>query len=65
MSNVICNNVQVDPWLSVSAAHAIGEAVRHQLRKTYQNLTETYVHIGTEMLSTLGHSPFRDCHTKF
>lgn len=37
---------QVDPWLSVSAAHNIGEAVRHQLRMHHPNVTESFVHIG-------------------
>jgi hypothetical protein len=41
----------VDPWLSVSAAHNIAEAVRHQLQKQHPEGTETFVHIGVPQFS--------------
>eukprot|EP00246_Nothoceros_aenigmaticus_P001274 TRINITY_DN1175_c0_g1_i1.p2 TRINITY_DN1175_c0_g1~~TRINITY_DN1175_c0_g1_i1.p2 ORF type:complete len:157 (+),score=18.16 TRINITY_DN1175_c0_g1_i1:902-1372(+) len=53
-------HIQVDPWLSVSAAHGIGEAVRHQIQTTKRSITEAYVHIepasesASEVLSRLG-----------
>ena len=44
----------MDPWLSVSAAHNIGEVVRHQVRTYHPNVTESFIHIG---LSTHCHLP--------
>ncbi|BFI29330.1 ferrous-iron efflux pump FieF [Marchantia polymorpha subsp. ruderalis] len=38
-------HIEVDPWLSVSAAYNIGEAVRHQLQKEHPEVAETFVHI--------------------
>ncbi|KAG6541196.1 hypothetical protein Mapa_017430 [Marchantia paleacea] len=40
-------HIEVDPWLSVSAAYNIGEAVRHQLQKEHPEVAETFVHIGS------------------
>ena len=39
--------LQVDPFLSVSAAHDIGEAVRHQIHKHHSQVAEVFIHIGT------------------
>jgi hypothetical protein len=39
--------MQVDPWLSVSAAHNIGDAVRQQVHKRHPNVTESFIHIGS------------------
>lgn len=39
--------LQVDPFLSVSAAHDIGEAVRHQIQKHHSQVAEVFIHIGT------------------
>lgn len=38
-------HIAVDPLLSVSAAHNIGEAVRRELQEAYSLVTETMVHI--------------------
>ncbi|KAG0504452.1 hypothetical protein KC19_N030100, partial [Ceratodon purpureus] len=38
-------HIEVDPWLSVSAAHNIGEAVRQQVRTHHPNVTESFIHI--------------------
>ena len=45
--------VQVDSDLSVSAAHAIGERVRHTLIRDFPLLTEAQIHIG----NTSGSAP--------
>lgn len=59
--------MQVDPWLSVSAAHNIGEAVRQQVHKHHPNVTESFVHIGLSckafMLPILRHADFCRCIT--
>jgi len=38
-------HIEVDPWLSVSAAHNIGDAVRQQVHKRHPNVTESFIHI--------------------
>lgn len=38
--------LQVDPFSSVSAAHVIGENVRHQIHKSHPEVTEVFIHIG-------------------
>ncbi|MCO5568471.1 hypothetical protein L7F22_022170 [Adiantum nelumboides] len=38
-------HIEVDPWLSVSAAHMIGEAVRERLREHHPSLEEIFIHI--------------------
>lgn len=38
--------LQVDPFSSVSAAHDIGENVRHQIHKSHPTVAETFIHIG-------------------
>lgn len=38
-------HIEVDPWLSVSAAHMIGEAVREKLREQHSSLEEIFIHI--------------------
>jgi divalent metal cation (Fe/Co/Zn/Cd) transporter len=40
-------HIEVDPWLSVSAAHNIGDAVRQQVHKRHPNVTESFIHIGS------------------
>lgn len=37
---------KVDPWLSVSAAHMIGETVRQKLRDQHSSLEEVFIHVG-------------------
>lgn len=39
---------QVDPFCSVSAAHDIGENVRHQIHKTHPVVSEAFIHIGKQ-----------------
>lgn len=39
---------QVDPFCSVSAAHDIGENVRHQIHKTHPEVSEAFIHIGKQ-----------------
>ncbi|XP_024534353.1 metal tolerance protein 2 isoform X1 [Selaginella moellendorffii] len=38
-------HIEVDPWLSVSAAHNIGEAVRRRIHEYHPEVAESYVHI--------------------
>jgi len=38
--------LQVDPFSSVSAAHDIGENVRHQIHKSHPTVVEIFIHIG-------------------
>nr|XP_010938443.1 metal tolerance protein 2 [Elaeis guineensis] len=38
-------HIEVDPFLSVSAAHDIGEAVRHQIHKHHSQVAEVFIHI--------------------
>ncbi|KAL3683822.1 hypothetical protein R1sor_001844 [Riccia sorocarpa] len=38
-------HLEVDPWLSVSAAYQIGQAVRQQVQKEHPEVAETFVHI--------------------
>lgn len=38
--------LQVNPFLSVSAAHGLGEAVRYQIHKSHPQVTEVFIHIG-------------------
>lgn len=41
-------HVMVDPKLSVSEGHRIGEAVRHRLRNQYPDITDITIHIDAE-----------------
>uniref|UniRef100_A0A453I2R0 Cation efflux protein cytoplasmic domain-containing protein n=1 Tax=Aegilops tauschii subsp. strangulata TaxID=200361 RepID=A0A453I2R0_AEGTS len=41
-------HIEVYPFLSVSAAHDIGETVRHHIQKTHSQVAEVFIHIGTE-----------------
>ncbi|KAJ6790508.1 Uncharacterized protein M6B38_248865 [Iris pallida] len=38
-------HIEVDPFLSVSAAHDIGENVRHQIQKYHNQVAEVFIHI--------------------
>lgn len=38
--------LQVDPFSSVSAAHDIGENVRHEIQQSHPEIAEVFVHIG-------------------
>ncbi|XVF32730.1 hypothetical protein REPUB_Repub17cG0108100 [Reevesia pubescens] len=38
-------HIVVDPFSSVSAAHGIGENVRHQVHKSHPEVTEVFIHI--------------------
>ncbi|KAK9945529.1 hypothetical protein M0R45_011042 [Rubus argutus] len=38
-------HIEVDPFCSVSAAHDIGENVRHQIHKTHPVVSEAFIHI--------------------
>lgn len=40
-------SLQVDPFSSVSAAHNVGENVRHQIHKSHPGVSEVFIHIGT------------------
>ncbi|KAJ1435696.1 Cation efflux protein [Sesbania bispinosa] len=42
-------NIEVDPFASVSAAHDIGENVRHQIHKSHPNVDEIFIHIDPAM----------------
>ena len=37
---------QVDPFLSVSAAHDIGENARQEIHNSHQEIAEVFIHIG-------------------
>ncbi|RZS02891.1 hypothetical protein BHM03_00032999 [Ensete ventricosum] len=41
--------VQVDPFLSVSSAHDIGESVRHQIHRCHNQVAEVFIHIEFQM----------------
>lgn len=43
---LVVGGLQVDPFTSVSAAHAIGENVRHHIHKVHPEVTEVFIHIG-------------------
>ena len=45
--------MQVEPELSMRAAHAIGERVRHTLVRDFPLLTEAQIHIGNSSDSPL------------
>ncbi|XP_004309700.1 PREDICTED: metal tolerance protein C1-like [Fragaria vesca subsp. vesca] len=38
-------HIEVDPFCSVSAAHDIGEKVRHQIHKSHPGVSEVFIHI--------------------
>uniref|UniRef100_A0ACD5WZP7 Uncharacterized protein n=1 Tax=Avena sativa TaxID=4498 RepID=A0ACD5WZP7_AVESA len=38
-------HIEVHPFLSVSAAHDIGETVRHHIQKTHNQVVEAFIHI--------------------
>lgn len=38
-------HIEVYPFLSVSAAHDIGETVRHQIQKAHNQVAEVFIHI--------------------
>ncbi|KAM0916342.1 hypothetical protein ACQ4PT_010227 [Festuca glaucescens] len=38
-------HIEVHPFLSVSAAHDIGETVRHHIQKTHNQVAEVFIHI--------------------
>ncbi|KAJ4753550.1 Cation-efflux pump FieF [Rhynchospora pubera] len=38
-------HIEVDPFLSVSAAHEIGETVRHQIHQAHKQVAEAFIHI--------------------
>ncbi|KAK7392337.1 hypothetical protein VNO78_20771 [Psophocarpus tetragonolobus] len=42
-------NIEVDPFSSVSAAHDIGEIVRHQIHKSHPTVVEIFIHIDPAM----------------
>ncbi|RDX63686.1 Metal tolerance protein C1 [Mucuna pruriens] len=42
-------NIKVDPFSSVSAAHDIGENVRHQIHKSHPTVVEIFIHIDPTM----------------
>ncbi|KAI4341699.1 hypothetical protein MLD38_026392 [Melastoma candidum] len=44
-------HIEVDPFLSVSAAHWVGEAVRHQIHCSHPEVAEVFIHIDP---STMG-----------
>lgn len=43
--------MQVDPFSSVSAAHDVGENVRHQLQQSHPEVAEVFIHIGNKLFS--------------
>ncbi|THU66670.1 hypothetical protein C4D60_Mb05t16610 [Musa balbisiana] len=38
-------HIEVDPFLSVSSAHDIGESVRHQIHRCHNQVAEVFIHI--------------------
>ncbi|KAI3864536.1 hypothetical protein MKX03_016993 [Papaver bracteatum] len=38
-------HIEVDPFLSVSVAHDIGESVRHQIQQAHSEVAEVFIHI--------------------
>jgi cation diffusion facilitator family transporter len=56
-------HILVDPALSVSEGHQIGEAVRHRLIETNEDITDVTVHIDPEddeLASSCDHLPLRN-----
>lgn len=53
---------QVDPFSSVSAAHEIGEHVRHQIHKSHPEVAEVFIHIGIMILPHLVTTYYQICH---
>lgn len=56
-------HILVDPALSVSEGHQIGEAVRHRLIETNEDVTDVTVHIDPEddeLASSCDHLPLRN-----
>ncbi|NP_001144835.2 Metal tolerance protein 2 isoform 1 [Zea mays] len=43
-------HIEVYPFLSVSAAHDIGETVRHQIQKEHNQVAEVFIHIDPSYL---------------
>ncbi|XP_020250349.1 metal tolerance protein C1 isoform X2 [Asparagus officinalis] len=43
-------HIEVDPFLSVSAAHDIGENVRRQVQKSHKQVAEVFIHIDPSFL---------------
>lgn len=43
---VVLFYLQVDPFLSVSAAHDIGENVRQEIHNSHPEIAEVFIHIG-------------------
>ena len=37
---------KVDPWMSVSAAHRVGESVQQKLKECHPLLEEIFIHVG-------------------
>ncbi|XP_020529806.1 metal tolerance protein C1 isoform X5 [Amborella trichopoda] len=58
-------HIEVDPFLSVSAAHDIGESVRHQLQTSHSEVSEVFIHIDPAISpSTAVCSPQKSCKSK-
>lgn len=38
--------LKVDPWMSVSAAHRVGESVQQKLKECHPLLEEIFIHVG-------------------
>ncbi|KAJ0979761.1 hypothetical protein J5N97_015235 [Dioscorea zingiberensis] len=55
-------HIEVDPFLSVMAAHDIGENVRHHIQKNHKQVTEVFIHIDPSYshCSSLGESKGED-----
>jgi divalent metal cation (Fe/Co/Zn/Cd) transporter len=47
--------LQVDPFLSVSAAHEIGENVRQEIHNSHPGIAEVFIHIGMILDSIICH----------
>ncbi|CAM8987831.1 unnamed protein product [Rhodiola kirilowii] len=46
-------HIEVDPFLSVSAAHCIGENVRGEIHKSHPEVTEVFIHIDPSLVEKM------------
>ncbi|KAK9086463.1 hypothetical protein Syun_028857 [Stephania yunnanensis] len=57
-------HIEVDPFLSVSAAHDIGESVRGQIQKSHSEVAEVFIHIDPAVSKLPHEIPERQEHSE-
>ncbi|KAK9084186.1 hypothetical protein Scep_030657 [Stephania cephalantha] len=57
-------HIEVDPFLSVSAAHDIGESVRGQIQKSHSEVAEVFIHIDPAVSKLPHNIPERQEHSE-